>query len=166
MSEGAVIAPVRKLVHVRAPIDHAFDVFTRGLTRWWPHTHGVGRKPIEKVLLEPKLGGRWLEISEDGTATTVATITLWEPPHRFIMLWQVDAHWKPDAAMRSEVDVQFVAEGPGRDPGRTAAPQVRNHGQRGRRVDAAGCRRRLAGAAAAFPGRGRAAAGVIMRSSS
>ncbi|MGJ4903619.1 SRPBCC family protein [Bradyrhizobium sp. HKCCYLS2058] len=112
MSEGAVIAPVRKLVHVRAPIDHAFDVFTRGLTRWWPHTHGVGRKPIEKVLLEPKLGGHWLEIAEDGTATTVATITLWEPPHRFIMLWQVDAQWKPDAAMRSEVDVQFVAEGP------------------------------------------------------
>ncbi|XUM20379.1 SRPBCC family protein [Bradyrhizobium oligotrophicum S58] len=112
MSEGAVIAPVRKLVHVRAPIDHAFDVFTRGLTRWWPHTHGVGRKPIEKVLLEPKLGGRWLEIAEDGTATTVATITLWEPPHRFVMLWQIDAQWKPDAAMRSEVDVQFVAEGP------------------------------------------------------
>ncbi|MGJ4968479.1 SRPBCC family protein [Bradyrhizobium sp. HKCCYLRH1073] len=112
MSEGAVIAPVRKLVHVRAPIDHAFDVFTRGLTRWWPHTHGVGRKPIEKVMLEPKLGGRWLEIAEDGTATTVATITLWEPPRRFVMLWQIDAQWKPDAAMRSEVDVQFVAEGP------------------------------------------------------
>jgi Activator of Hsp90 ATPase homolog 1-like protein len=111
MSERVVIAPVQKLVRVRAPIGHAFAVFTSGLTRWWPHTHGVGRKPIAKVLIEPKLGGRWLEIAEDGTETPVATITIWEPPHRFVMLWQVDAHWKPDAAMRSEVDVRFFAEG-------------------------------------------------------
>lgn len=51
MSERGVIAPVEKQVRVRAPIDHAFAVFTSGLTRWWPHTHGVGGKPIAKVLL-------------------------------------------------------------------------------------------------------------------
>lgn len=111
MSERAVIAPVQKLVHVGAPIDHAFAVFTGGLTRWWPHTHGVGGKPIAKVLLEAKLGGRWLEIAEDGSETQVATITLWEPPHRFVMVWQINAQWKPDTAMRSEVDVRFFAEG-------------------------------------------------------
>lgn len=110
MNERAMIAPVQKQVRVRAPIDHAFAVFTSGLTQWWPHTHGVGRKPISKVLMQPRLGGRWLEIAEDGTETAVATITLWEPPHRFVMLWQVDAQWKPDAAMRSEVDVRFFAE--------------------------------------------------------
>jgi Activator of Hsp90 ATPase homolog 1-like protein len=111
MNERAVIAPVRKTVHVKAPISHAFDVFTSGLTRWWPHTHGVGKKPIAKVVMEPKLGGRWLEICEDGTETTVATITLWEPPHRFVMLWQINAKWQPDAAMKSEVDVRFIADG-------------------------------------------------------
>ena len=56
-----------------------------GLTRWWRHDHGVGKQPIEKVLMEPRLGGRWLEICEDGTETPVATITLWEPPHRLVM---------------------------------------------------------------------------------
>jgi len=30
--------------------------------------------PFMKVLMEPRLGGRWLEISEDGTETSVATI--------------------------------------------------------------------------------------------
>src|SRR5258706_11569856 len=112
MNELAVIAPVRKTVRVKAPIAHAFEVFTSGLTRWWPHDHGVGKKPIQKVLLEPRLGGRWLEISDDGTETSVATITLWEPPHRLVMLWQIDAQWKPDAAMKSEVDVRFSADGP------------------------------------------------------
>jgi uncharacterized protein YndB with AHSA1/START domain len=112
MNDQPAIAPVRKTIRVAAPLGHAFDVFTAGLTRWWPHDHGVGKRPIAKVLIEPRLGGRWLEIAHDGTETTVATITTWEPPHRLVMLWQVNAQWQPDAAMRSEVDVRFTAEGP------------------------------------------------------
>jgi len=111
MNEHVVIAPVRKTVHVKAPIAHCFEVFTSGLTRWWPLTHGVGKKPIAKVLMEPRLGGRWLEIAEDGTETTAGTITLREPPHRFVMLWQVNAKWQPDAEMKSEIDVRFTADG-------------------------------------------------------
>jgi uncharacterized protein YndB with AHSA1/START domain len=112
MNVSTIIAPVRKSVRVRAPIARAFDVFTGGLSRWWPHDHGVGKKPIQKVLMEPRLGGRWLEISEDGSQTTVATITRWEPPHRVVMVWQVNARWQPDPAMKSEVEVCFTAVGP------------------------------------------------------
>jgi uncharacterized protein YndB with AHSA1/START domain len=111
MNDASVIAAVSKSVRVKAPIAHAFDVFTSGLTRWWPHDHGVGKKPIQKVLMEPRLGGRWLEISEDGTETTVATIILWEPPHRVVMVWQINAQWQPDQTMKSEVDVRFTADG-------------------------------------------------------
>ena len=106
------IAPVRKSVRVSTPIAHAFDVFTSGLSRWWPLDHGVGKKPIEKVLMEPRLGGRWLEIAQDGTETSVATIILWEPPHRLVLVWQINAQWKPDMTMKSEVDVRFTADGP------------------------------------------------------
>jgi uncharacterized protein YndB with AHSA1/START domain len=112
MSEAPVIAPVLKTVRVKAPVARAFEVFTSGLTRWWPHNHGVGKKPIRKVMIEPHLGGRWLEISEDGTETSVATITLWEPPHRLVLIWQINAQWKPDKTMKSEVDVRFTADGP------------------------------------------------------
>jgi uncharacterized protein YndB with AHSA1/START domain len=112
MNAPIVIAPVRKSVRVKAPLAHAFDVFTNGLTRWWPLDHGVGKKPIAKVLMEPRLGGRWLEIAEDGTQTPVATIIQWEPPHRLVMVWQINAQWKPDMAMKSEVDVRFTADGP------------------------------------------------------
>src|SRR5258708_10487562 len=112
MNEMVVIAPVRKPVRVNAPVADAFEVFASGLTRWWPYDHGVGKKPIKTVLMEPRLGGRWLEIADDGTETSVATITLWEPPHRLVMVWQVNAQWKPDAAMKSEVDVRFSADGP------------------------------------------------------
>jgi Activator of Hsp90 ATPase homolog 1-like protein len=112
MNELAGLAPVRKSVHVKVPIEHAFEVFTSGLSRWWPTTHGIGKKPIKTVTMEPRLGGRWLEIAEDGTETCAATIVHWEPPHRFVMLWQINAQWKPDQAMKSEVDVRFTADGP------------------------------------------------------
>ena len=84
MTTTIEIAPVRKTIRVKAPIARAFDVFTAGLTRWWPLNHGIGKKPIEKVLMEPRLGGRWLEFAEDGTQTVVATITHWQPPHRLV----------------------------------------------------------------------------------
>jgi len=112
MNIPVAIAPVRKSVHVRAPLEHAFDTFTAGLTRWWPHNHGIGKKPIAKVALEPRLGGRWIEYAEDGAETTVATIIVWERPHRFVMVWQVNADWRPDMSMKSEVDVRFTADGP------------------------------------------------------
>jgi uncharacterized protein YndB with AHSA1/START domain len=105
------IEPVRKSVRVKAPVAHAFNVFTEGLARWWPPNFGVGKTPIRTVLMEPRLGGRWLEIAEDGTQTVVGTITLWDPPRHLVVLWQINAQWKPDATMRSEVDVRFTPEG-------------------------------------------------------
>jgi uncharacterized protein YndB with AHSA1/START domain len=111
MNDMMTIAPVRKSLLVKASIARAFEVFTAGLTRWWPPNHGIGKRPIQKVLMEPRLGGRWLEIAEDGSQTVVATITLWEPPHRVVLAWQVNAAWKSDTTVSSEVDVRFVAEG-------------------------------------------------------
>jgi uncharacterized protein YndB with AHSA1/START domain len=112
MDARSAIAPVRKTMVVNAPVARAFDVFTQGISRWWPNDHGIGKKPLQTVLIEPRLGGRWLEISQDGTETVVATIILWEPPHRMVLVWQINAQWKPDATMKSEVDIRFTADGP------------------------------------------------------
>jgi hypothetical protein len=43
MNAPIIIAPVRKSVRVKAPMARAFDVFTSGLSRWWPLDHG---KPL------------------------------------------------------------------------------------------------------------------------
>jgi uncharacterized protein YndB with AHSA1/START domain len=109
----SAIAPVMKTVRVQAPVAHAFEVFTIGLARWWPKDHGIGKKPIKTVLMEPRQGGRWLEIAEDGTETVVGTIAVWEPPYRLVVIWQINAQWKPDASMKSEVDVRFTPDGRG-----------------------------------------------------
>ena len=106
------IAPVRKTFTVNAPQQWAFDVFTAGMDRWWPRTHHTGETPMAKMVLEPRVGGRWYSVHEDGKQNTVGVVSVWDPPNRVVHSWNINATWKPDANITSEVDVRFFAEGP------------------------------------------------------
>ena len=35
MTKTVAVAPVRKSIRVKATPERAFDVFTRGMSRWW-----------------------------------------------------------------------------------------------------------------------------------
>jgi uncharacterized protein YndB with AHSA1/START domain len=111
-TQTITIAPVRKTISVKASQAHAFDVFTAGIGRWWPAKAGIGSVPRKAVVFEPRLGGRWYELGEDGSETTVGRVLAWEPPHRFVMSWDINARWKPDPAVGSEVEIRFIAERP------------------------------------------------------
>jgi len=113
MNRTITIAPVRKSIRVEASADNAFEVFTSGLGRWWPRDHGIGRKPMKTAVMETHLGGRWYELSEDGSQATVGRIIVWEPPRRFVMTWDINSQWKPDTNVCSEVEVQFIPDGAG-----------------------------------------------------
>ena len=112
MTVTVTIAPVRKSIRVKASQKHAFEVFTAGLGRWWPRTHTVGQPPMQTAVMETRLGGRWYELSENGSEADVGKILVWEPPHRFVMSWDLNSAWKPDTTVGSEVEVRFVADGP------------------------------------------------------
>jgi uncharacterized protein YndB with AHSA1/START domain len=112
MNKTVTIAPVRKSVHVKAGQAHAFEVFTTGLDRWWPRKGTIGTSPLKTVTIEPRLGGRWYELGEDGSQATVGKILFWDPPNCFIVSWDINSHWKPDTIVGSEVEVRFVAKGP------------------------------------------------------
>ncbi|HEY2134702.1 MAG TPA: SRPBCC family protein [Xanthobacteraceae bacterium] len=112
MTPTITIAPVRKSIRVNAGQTHAFEVFTSGLGRWWPTKATIGKPPMKTAVLEPRLGGRWYELSEDGTQTDVGKIHVWEPPQRFVVSWDLNSQWKPDTTIGSEVEVRFIAEGP------------------------------------------------------
>jgi uncharacterized protein YndB with AHSA1/START domain len=105
------LAPVRKSIRVKVSQAHAFDVFTSGLDRWWPRDHGIGRKPMKSMVMETRLGGCWYELAEDGSRADVGKITVWEPPARFVMSWDINSQWQPDTTIGSEVEVRFIAEG-------------------------------------------------------
>jgi hypothetical protein len=92
---------------VKAPLVLTFGIFTSGLSRWWPASLVIGKPPRKRVLLEPRLGGRWFEISQDETRTVVARIIVWEPPDRAVFLWQVNSNLQADKDVKSQVDVRF-----------------------------------------------------------
>jgi hypothetical protein len=49
---------VHKSVSVKADIERAFTVFTEGFDTWWPRGHHIGKKPLQKMVVEPRAGGR------------------------------------------------------------------------------------------------------------
>ncbi len=110
MTTSFAIAPVTKTLTVKAAQAHAFDVFTLGLDKWWPHTHGIGAAPLLRSVIEPRAGGRWYTVHADGSEVVVGHMRIWEPPHRLVFSWEVNASWKPDPAVASEVEVTFTAE--------------------------------------------------------
>ena len=116
MSRTIKIAPVRKSIVVDAPPHLAFEVFTTGIDRWWPRTHGIGNGPIEKSFFEPRLGGRWYAKYADGSEATVGHVLDWSPGERLIVTWEIDATWKSDPrpAYTSELEVTFSPEGKGK----------------------------------------------------
>lgn len=116
MNRTITIAPVRKSIVVQASPQRAFEVFTTGIDRWWPKSHGIGEAPVKQSIIEPFVGGRWYTKCEDGTDVIVGHVRIWQPAERFVVSWEISANWKPDArvAFASEVDVRFVAEAAGR----------------------------------------------------
>ena len=104
-------APVRKSVTVEAPITRAFDMFTAGLGRWWPSTHSVGKSAIKTAVIEPRIGGRWYEIGEDGNECNWGDVLAWEAPTRILLAWRIGVDWQYHRDLHTEVDVRFTALG-------------------------------------------------------
>jgi uncharacterized protein YndB with AHSA1/START domain len=113
MSEGN---SVKKTITVEASPERAFEVFTAGIDTWWPRTHHIGSSPMKKTIVEGRLGGRCYSEQEDGTDCDWGQILVWEPPHKFVMAWQISHEWgyQPDLARASEVEVRFSAVAEGR----------------------------------------------------
>ncbi|MGA2397626.1 MAG: SRPBCC family protein [Steroidobacteraceae bacterium] len=114
MKPSLQIAPVRKTLVVKATPKKAFEVFTAGIDRWWPKTHGIGEGPVQESIIEPFVGGRWYSRHANGEEAVVGHVLVWEPTHRFVCSWEISADWKSDAraAFASEVEVRFLPEGP------------------------------------------------------
>jgi uncharacterized protein YndB with AHSA1/START domain len=103
---------VRKAVSVQAPPGVAWRVFTEKMGTWWPlATHKIGRAEAVDAVIEPRVGGRWYERGDDGSTCDWGLVLVWEPPSRLVLSWDISADWQPDATLKTEVEVRFIAEG-------------------------------------------------------
>ena len=107
------IAPVRKKLIVKASQSRAFEVFTAGMSRWWPATHSILKSPLKECVLEPRVGGRWYAVGEDGSSCQTGYVIAWRPPEELVLAWQINAEWQYDPKLITEVEVKFIAESAG-----------------------------------------------------
>jgi uncharacterized protein YndB with AHSA1/START domain len=101
---------VRKSIFVEASPDHAFEVFTAGIGRWWPKSHKIGPSDLDRPIIEPRSGGRWYELDVDGTECEIGKVAAWEPPTRLLLIWQLTPEFKFDPDLITEVEVLFTPE--------------------------------------------------------
>ena len=49
----------------------------------------------------------------DGTECEIGKVIVWNPPARLVLAWQLDAEWKYDPDLITEVEITFTPEGDG-----------------------------------------------------
>jgi uncharacterized protein YndB with AHSA1/START domain len=103
---------VRKTVNVQASPEVAWRVFTESMGKWWPlAVYKIGKANAVDAVLEPFVGGRWYELGDDGSTCDWGRVLSWEPPGRLLLSWDISADWQPDPALKTEIEVRFIAEG-------------------------------------------------------
>jgi uncharacterized protein YndB with AHSA1/START domain len=113
VSQTITPAAIRRSFIVRATPEKAFEVFTAGFHRWWPKTHSVGDAPLKMATIEPRVGGRWFSLTEDGVEHEWGDVLAWEPPVRLVLAWRLNGQFTYDRDLLTEVEVRFAPAGAG-----------------------------------------------------
>ena len=101
------IAPIIQIVDVKAPPARAFDLFAAHMSLWWPKNGTPAAQPHERIVIEPRAGGRFYEVDADGNETVWGAVLAWEPPGRLLIDWQLGEGWKYDPALHTDVELSF-----------------------------------------------------------
>jgi uncharacterized protein YndB with AHSA1/START domain len=115
--EQATLEPIRRSVRVDRTREDTFELFTEHIGDWWPtqsHSragdgqYGDGVK-VERLVFEPKAGGRVYEVTSEGVEGSWADILVYEPPGRIVLAWKPNDSQRPP----TEVEIRFEADGAG-----------------------------------------------------
>lgn len=109
MTTATMIAPVTKSVRVKVSQERAFKFFTENLEKWWPTNFSIGGSPMKVAIMEPRVGGRWYEVGENGKTCEWGEVLAWNPPHGVTLAWRIRADWQFDPDLLTEVEVTFKA---------------------------------------------------------
>lgn len=104
-------APIRRQLRVKASRQKAFDTFVGNMGGWWMKSHSLHPAGQKDVIVEPRAGGRWYEVGNDGTEMEWGRVLDWDAPARVMLAWQLNAEWTYDPDFETVIEVRFTADG-------------------------------------------------------
>jgi uncharacterized protein YndB with AHSA1/START domain len=113
MTEHCSIDPnsVKKAIDVEVGQEKAWRVFTEKMGTWWPLAYyKIGKANAVDAVIEPHVGGRWYERGDDGSTCQWGSVLKWEPHSRLVLSWDINADWRYDPTLNTEIEVLFIAE--------------------------------------------------------
>jgi uncharacterized protein YndB with AHSA1/START domain len=118
-------------ITVDVPVQHAFATFTERFDEIKPRKQNLLAVPIERTVLEPRVGGTIYDVGTDGTSCTWARVLAYEPPHRLVFSWDLSPTFQveTDPDRCSEVEVTFVPVGPEETHVRLEHRHLDRHGE-------------------------------------
>ncbi|MBP2366508.1 SRPBCC family protein [Pseudonocardia parietis] len=107
------LTTVRQQIIVDVAQDHAFAVFTNRFDGIKPREYNLLPVDIAETVFEPRVGGHVYDRGIDGSVCRWARVLEFDPPHRFLISWDITAQWQleTDLGRTSEVEVRFVPIG-------------------------------------------------------
>ena len=111
MSTQAADTAVRTSIVVAAPIERAFSVFTDGIGSWWSPGYHIIDAELAEMVFEPRVGGHLYDRGVDGSACRWARVLAYEPPHRFVISWDINTRWQ----LETDPAKTFAARAAARD---------------------------------------------------
>ena len=116
MRTHAATTSIRHSIVVDAPLERAFEVFTRDFGAFKPPEHNMLGAPITETVFEGRVGGSIVDRAADGSECRWARILAFDPPDRVVFSWDISPQWtiESDPGHASEVEVRFYAESPAR----------------------------------------------------
>lgn len=103
-------APIRRTLRVKATRQKAFDTFL-AMGGWWMKSHSLAASGQKDVVIEPRAGGRWYEIGNDGSEQPWGKVVACEVPERLHLIWSLNGEWTYDPDFETNVEVTFAEDG-------------------------------------------------------
>jgi uncharacterized protein YndB with AHSA1/START domain len=111
MNQAIESTAVNSSIEVNAPLQRAFEVFTRDFGAFKPANHNLLAVPIAETVVETHPGGHIIDRGADGSECRWARILAFEPPDRLVFSWDISPAWslESDPTKTIEVEVTFTA---------------------------------------------------------
>ena len=94
---------VQKSLWLPQPRRQCFERFTAAIDQWWPKHHSRSGQQSSTLTLEPKVGGYFFEVTEEGERFEFGQVTHWDVDEHIALNWFLGSG--PDRP--SKVEIRF-----------------------------------------------------------